>query len=359
MDEQDREFEAFLRQFHLRSLGTFPAAAPVEVAVRWWRWLLAAASAAVVAVLALSLVRYFSNSVSPGVIVEAAGDSLYKGGETIAAGDDIHSGRIEPLLLRLQDGTRVEMRAQSQIVLESAKDGPAVHLNSGSILVRAVKQSDGHLYVNTKDTTVSVVGTLFLVEALPQGSRVAVLEGEVEVRLPANTHKLVTGQQVSSSSEIEFVSIGELTAWSHEVGPVRTLFVGELGGIRGSEGKRAAEATGQPVPASTRTASPQGQPPPQQTELPPQQPPPQQPQPAPSPEKQPSDAGADSPGKQVFYRACVACHSDEIAKARQWPSRQAVEDFIKFEMSRGASVSSQEVQPLADYIYTNYGAKPK
>jgi hypothetical protein len=36
-----------------------------------------------------------------------------------------------------------------------------------------------------------------------------------------------------------------------------------------------------------------------------------------------------------------------------------VEDYIKFEISRGASVSSPEVQPLAEYIYTNYGAKPK
>ena len=360
MDEQDKEFERFLQQFHLRPQAAFRAEVPVEAERRWHgsRLVLAAAAAVVVAILSIPFMRHSSSPVFPGAIIEVSGDSLYKTDEMIAAGDAIRSGGFEPLLLRLQDGTRVEMRAQSQIVLESAEDGSRVLLNSGSILVRAAKQRERHLYVKTKDTTVSVVGTLFLVESLLQGSRVAVIEGEVEVLLGTETRKLVMGEQVSSSSEIEPVSIDELIAWSREVGSLRTLVVGGLGAVRESKEKtRTTEAVVQPLPATPRPASARGQTPQQQPEPPQQQAPQEQPQPAPSPERQRQpDAGADGPGRQAFYRACVACHNDEIAKGRQWPSREAIENFVKFEISRGASVSAPEVQPLVDYIYTNYRA---
>ena len=68
----------------------------MEVTPRWRRWVFAAATAAVVAVLSLSLARHFSHSVAQGVIVEVAGDSSYRAGEMIAAVDPIRSGRLEP-----------------------------------------------------------------------------------------------------------------------------------------------------------------------------------------------------------------------------------------------------------------------
>ena len=356
MDEQDREFETFLRQFHLREHAAFPAEGPVEVASPWHgrRWIVAtvAAAAAVVAVLLLPLLRDLSNPVSPVATVEISGDSTYKAGDTIMAGNTIHSGGFETLLLRLRDGTRLEMRAQSRIAIESAEDGALVRLNNGSILVRAAKQTDGHLYVKTSDTLVSVLGTLFLVESLPQGSRVAVLEGEVEVRLGTETTKLAKGQQASSNSEIEFASVEELIAWSREVGSLKTLVgVGERGGVTGSE-EKPREVRREPLRSAARGAGQRGQTP-QQPQPPPPQPPQEQPQTAPSPEgQQQSDAG-----RQTFYRACVACHNDQIAQGRQWPSREAVANRVSIEISRGAQVSPPEVQPLVDYIFTNFGVK--
>ena len=59
----------------------------------------------------------------------------------------------------------------------------------------------------------------------------------------------------------------------------------------------------------------------------------------------------------AFYRACVACHNDQIAQGRQWPSREAVANRVSIEISRGAQVSPPEVQPLVDYIFTNFGVK--
>ena len=102
--------------------------------MKWW--ILAAAAVIVASVLSIPLVRHFFQATYPGAIVETAGDSSYRAGETVA-GTPIHSGAFEPLSLRLEDGTRVEMRGQSELELESANDGVRVRLNSGSILVTA------------------------------------------------------------------------------------------------------------------------------------------------------------------------------------------------------------------------------
>jgi hypothetical protein len=67
-------------------------------------------------------------------------------------------------------------------------------LKNGSILVSAAKQRNGHFYVKTKDVTVSVVGTVFIVKAEQEGSRVAVIEGEVHVQKGATTERLSPGE---------------------------------------------------------------------------------------------------------------------------------------------------------------------
>ena len=97
-------------------------------------------------------------------------------GTRIGQGQIIRSGEMTGGGLVLSDGSQVEMRAQSELVLERADDGVRIRLNKGSVIVNAAKQH-GHLYVQTKDVTVSVVGTVFVVQAEEEGSRVAVIEG--------------------------------------------------------------------------------------------------------------------------------------------------------------------------------------
>ena len=82
----------------------------------------------------------------------------------------------------LVDGSRVEMRPGTELSFERAGDGLRILLKHGGIIVNAAKQRSGHLYVETKDVTVSVIGTVFLVNAGENGSRVAVIEGEVRVQ---------------------------------------------------------------------------------------------------------------------------------------------------------------------------------
>ena len=120
-------------------------------------WRMAAAAAVVVAVAV------------GAAIVWPRGPELYTAG---AAGEQV----------TLADGSQIEMRAQAELTVEREDDGLGIRLRRGDIIVSAAKQRTGHLYVHTTDMTISVVGTVFLVNAASDGSRVAVIEGEVRVR---------------------------------------------------------------------------------------------------------------------------------------------------------------------------------
>src|SRR4029079_16669275 len=114
----------------------------------------------------------------------------------------------------LTDGSRIELRSQGEFSVEKASDGILVHLQKGGIIVRAAKQDSGHLYVKTKDMTVSVVGTVFLVNAEEEGSRVAVIEGEVRVQQGATETKLKPGEKVNTTPRMESQAVSQQIAWS-------------------------------------------------------------------------------------------------------------------------------------------------
>src|SRR6185436_7638219 len=82
-------------------------------------------------------------------------------GGSINIGETVRTSGAAGSVLALADGSRVEMRSHSELSLERADDGIRIRLRSGSIIVNAAKQPSGHLYVQTKDVTVSVVGTVF------------------------------------------------------------------------------------------------------------------------------------------------------------------------------------------------------
>jgi len=151
----------------------------------------------------------------PKATVEAAGNpSLYRVGETIEADKVIQSNSAVGLMLALEDGSHIEMREQSELKLESAGDGIRVRLNSGSILVTAAKQGSGHLYVQTRDALVSVVGTVFLVNAEQSGTTVAVIEGEVHVQQGAESKKLLPGDQLATNTSRQLKSVAAEISWS-------------------------------------------------------------------------------------------------------------------------------------------------
>src|SRR5262249_47392009 len=135
----------------------------------------------------------------------------------IRSGEIVQSNDPGEITLALIDGSRIEMRSKSELWVQRTTDGLRIQLNSGGVIVNAAKQGKGHLYVQTKDVVVSVIGTVFYVHAEEKGSRVAVIEGEVQVRQGEAAKKLFPGDQVASNPVMQSVPVLEEIGWSRNI----------------------------------------------------------------------------------------------------------------------------------------------
>ncbi len=169
-----------------------------------WNSIAAGVMAMVIAgVMPLALYHPVGND----VMARSTSGRSYRQGESIAS-------RSGPLQLVLFDGSRIEMSSDAVLGIARLADGVRIFLSEGRVIVTAAKQHGGHLFVQTKDCEVSVVGTVFSVNAGPSGSRVSVVEGEVHVRHGERTQTLLPGQQVSTGAPAEPVSVKADVAWS-------------------------------------------------------------------------------------------------------------------------------------------------
>jgi len=109
------------------------------------------------------------------------------------------------------------MNARSELSLDRARDGVRINLNRGNIIVIAAKQRGGHLYVATKELGISVVGTVFEVNAGVKGSRVTVIQGEVRVQQGQTVQPLRPGQQLSTDPAMGAIPVQEEIAWSRDL----------------------------------------------------------------------------------------------------------------------------------------------
>ena len=350
MDTPDKEFEQLLGQFKLRQPAPFPSeVSDLRRERSRVRWMMPAAAAVALAVIGLLWFR--SPTTSAFAKVEIAGDSSYRVGEVLHPGTSIQSGPKESMVLSTKDLSRVEMRALSNAMLESSDDGTGLRLNSGSVLVTAAKQKPGKsFYVVTPDTRVVVTGTIFLVEVQPAGSRVAVLEGDVEVRYGTIAKTLSQGEQLETNPTTVADSLTKTLSWSRQAQ--------ELVAMLPKEPVTATEPivsfTPAPPPRLTRTeVIPRAQnPPPAEAPAP---------EPAPTPEKkqQQSDAGADGPGPQILARACTQCHNMQLATSLRGGNRDAYAALVERQKAYGAPISGTESETLIDYLFRTYGVPPR
>jgi uncharacterized protein (TIGR03435 family) len=162
--------------------------------------------------------------------VEAADGSRY----TLEPHAVLRSPDAGGTMLTLKDGSRVEMRSQSELSLEHAPDGIGIRLRTGGLLVDAARQHDGHLYVHTKDVTVSVVRTMFVVNTEDSGSRVTVIEGEVRVREGAIEKALKPGEQVSTNAALAKRPMKEEIGWSRRADAILAAFAKGMSDTAGS-----------------------------------------------------------------------------------------------------------------------------
>jgi uncharacterized protein (TIGR03435 family) len=180
----------------------------------WTTRILAAVAAAA---LVVSVGVTLSSWSREAAVVQRTNARLHFGDTTLSAGGGD--------LLLLKDGSRVEMRAHSELFLERADDGIRIHLSRGGVIVNAAKQKPGrHLYVRTKDVIVSVMGTVFLVNAEEAGTRVAVIEGEVNVQQHKSpSEKLRAGEQFATNPFMESVPVPDEVSWSRNAESHRAL----------------------------------------------------------------------------------------------------------------------------------------
>ena len=190
-----------------------------------WGWAMGAAAVFAIAIVGLA----FNNGMLPGqhavrASVQTVEGSLYTGsgaetrlipvGFEIRNGDEVRTAKGSRAVVRLLDGSLVEMGERSDISVSRAWKGTTIHLDGGQVIVQAAKQRSGRLYVATDDGLISVKGTIFSVNRGTKGSRVAVIEGVVRVNFGENSSDLTAGQEATSGASVSKVPIQNEIAWS-------------------------------------------------------------------------------------------------------------------------------------------------
>jgi hypothetical protein len=187
------------------------------------RWGIAAALVIGLGLIALPLIQRYVPFGSFDATVQAADGPVYavtdaqtrslNAGEKIKRGDTIRTAKDARAVVRLGDGSLIEMKDRSEFSITQTLRGTTLHLSRGSVIVEAAKQK-GNFFVETSDSLVSVTGTTFAVNAGTKGSRVSVIQGEVHLDHSGEDRVLRAGEQGATSTSIAAVPVKDEIAWS-------------------------------------------------------------------------------------------------------------------------------------------------
>jgi hypothetical protein len=173
------------------------------------------------------------------VVSDATTEGL-KTGQELKAGDKVRTAKDAGAVVSLPDGSLIEMRERSEFWVTDSAAGTTIHLDRGNIIVQAAKQGRSrHLFVQTDDCTVSVVGTIFSVNNGTKGSRVSVVEGEVHVDHGNKQDVLHAGDQVATTSSIENIPVKDEISWSRNAARYKQMLA-EVAAIRKEIDQRVA-----------------------------------------------------------------------------------------------------------------------
>jgi len=174
--------------------------------------------------------------VPPGVRAEVASidgsaylitdgrDRKLAAGDTLGEGDRLRTNGASRAVLRLSDGSTVELNERTALEVGARGRNMTVSLDGGDVIVQAAKRTSGHLYVRTPDCRVAVTGTVFTVNSGIKGSRVSVLEGAVQVSHSGIHSMLKPGDQITTSDNLAPEPLEEQVSWS----PDRQKYIGIL-----------------------------------------------------------------------------------------------------------------------------------
>lgn len=188
-------------------------------------WPLASAAALLVAFLFVYKAYW---QVPPGVRAEVqsidgsawrisgTGDQQLLPGQTLGEGETLRTSGGGHAVLRLTDGSTVEVNERSVVGFGARGHNMTVALDNGAVIVQAARRTSGHLYVKTPDCRVAVTGTVFSVNSGLKGSRVAVLQGTVHVLHDGIDTLTTAGNQVTTNDNLGVEPVSEQIAWSHD-----------------------------------------------------------------------------------------------------------------------------------------------
>jgi FecR protein len=196
---------------------------PQRSSSSWRRWGTLAAAAALVlslSYLGRDTIDAWMAPSGPRATVVSASGGLYRlpggaldAGAAIGEKERIRTGPGAQAVLRLADGSTVDVNERTELFVTAAWSGLAIHLQRGDVIVQAAKQRRGHLRVLTRDSIASVKGTVFAVSAGMGGSVVSVVEGSVAVNQPGREIILSPGQQAASNPALAS-SVAQSVSWS-------------------------------------------------------------------------------------------------------------------------------------------------
>lgn len=148
--------------------------------------------------------------------VSATDDRRVMPGDKLAEGDHLRTATGAHAVLRLSDGSTIEMNERSVLGVGARGRDMTVSLDKGAVIVQAAHRDSGRLYVKTPDCRVAVTGTVFSVNSGIKGSRVAVLQGSVHVAHLGVDTLLHAGDQMATSDNMSPAPFEQQVAWSHD-----------------------------------------------------------------------------------------------------------------------------------------------
>ena len=143
----------------------------------------------------------------------AKADGSLEAGAAIGERESVRTGPGAHAVLRLADGSIVDVNERTELFVTAAWSGQTIHLQRGDIIVKAAKQRRGRLRVLTRDSIASVKGTVFAVSAGMGGSVISVVEGSVAVNQPRRQVVLSAGEQAASIPALAS-SVASAVSWS-------------------------------------------------------------------------------------------------------------------------------------------------
>jgi hypothetical protein len=147
-------------------------------------------------------------------LISDSGDRQLASGAELREGDQLRTSGQSRAVLHLSDGSVVEVGQRSTLGVGARGRDTTVRLVQGALIVQAVHRTSGHLYVRTPDCRVAVTGTVFSINSGIKGSRVAVLQGSIDVAHSGMHSLLHPGDQMATSDNLAPEPLDQEFAWS-------------------------------------------------------------------------------------------------------------------------------------------------